>query len=99
MPPGTDHSPSKGALPRLIKTTRPLSTMIAPTPTIGRSGYSRCMFGHNSRQSKTAEQECPAVATGSNLQLERVSCPDLHRAGLPLNLKEVTPVRRRGGLV
>src|SRR5712664_267555 len=41
VPPGIDHSPSNGSLPRLISSARPWSIITPPTPTIGRSGYSR----------------------------------------------------------
>src|SRR5262249_30495502 len=43
-PPGIDHSPCRGGAPRRTSKTRPpsvRSTISAPTPTIGRSGYSR----------------------------------------------------------
>src|SRR6185369_14463289 len=44
IPPGIDHSPRRGALPRLISTTRPLSTIRAPTPISGCFGCSRCKW-------------------------------------------------------
>src|SRR5579859_5496189 len=44
-PPGSDHSPSSGGLPRFTSKTRPWSTITAPTPTMGRSGYSRLLSG------------------------------------------------------
>src|SRR5467141_334422 len=40
MPPGMDHSPRKGSLPRRIKRTRPRSMITPPIPTTGLSGYS-----------------------------------------------------------
>src|SRR5215467_6204405 len=40
VPPGMDHSPSSGSVPRRIRTVRPRSTITPPTPTTGRSGYS-----------------------------------------------------------
>src|SRR6202521_1004743 len=36
-----DHSPRSGALPRRINRARPLWIITPPTPTTGRSGYSR----------------------------------------------------------
>src|SRR5258708_27297231 len=41
IPPGIDHSPSNGSLPGRISSARPWSIITPPTPTIGRSGYSR----------------------------------------------------------
>src|SRR5258707_4845415 len=41
MPPGSDHFPASGGWARRTSRTRPSSMMTAPTPTIGRSGYSR----------------------------------------------------------
>src|ERR1700686_2077188 len=41
LPPGIDHSPSSGSLPRRMSRARPWSIMTPPTPTMGRSGYSR----------------------------------------------------------
>src|SRR5512133_1972339 len=40
-PPGRLHSPCRGGLARRINSTRPSRTTTAPTPTRGRSGYSR----------------------------------------------------------
>src|SRR5438105_10331306 len=40
VPPGMDHCPINGSLPRRISSARPSSTTTPPTPTIGRSGYS-----------------------------------------------------------
>src|SRR5436190_3414100 len=40
-PPGMLHSPLSGARPRRTSSTRSPSRMTAPTPTIGRGGYSR----------------------------------------------------------
>src|SRR5205823_6472335 len=42
-PPGNDHSPLRGSVPRRTRTTRRSSRITAPTPTMGRSGYSRDM--------------------------------------------------------
>lgn len=36
-----DHWPSKGSLPRRMSRARPFSMTTPPTPTTGRSGYSR----------------------------------------------------------
>src|SRR3984893_15206338 len=41
IPPGMAHSPRKGSLARRINSARPLSITTPPTPTSGRSGYSR----------------------------------------------------------
>src|ERR1700734_1480306 len=41
IPPGIDHCPSSGGPPRLISRVRPPSITTPPTPTSGRSGYSR----------------------------------------------------------
>jgi hypothetical protein len=40
-PPGSDQIPCAGGLPRRAKSTRLPSHTTAPTPTIGRGGYSR----------------------------------------------------------
>src|SRR5215470_9463314 len=40
VPPGMDHWPSSGSVPRRIRTVRPRSTITPPMPTTGRSGYS-----------------------------------------------------------
>src|SRR5207245_11296887 len=40
-PPGIDHPPVSRSCPRFTSRTRPSSTIIAPTPINGRSGYSR----------------------------------------------------------
>src|SRR6267142_1594735 len=40
-PPGIDQRPRSGARPRRTSSTRPPSTITAPTPTRGCSGYSR----------------------------------------------------------
>src|SRR5215510_2654538 len=44
IPPGRLHWPLSGSYFRLISTTLPSSTITAPTPTIGRSGYCRVPF-------------------------------------------------------
>src|ERR1700704_5229819 len=40
VPPGMDHSPRKGSLPRRIKRAWPRSMITPPIPTTGLSGYS-----------------------------------------------------------
>src|SRR5882672_2230255 len=40
VPPGMDHSPRKGSLPRRINSARPRSMITPPIPTTGLSGYS-----------------------------------------------------------
>src|SRR5215510_2052821 len=40
VPPGMDHCPRSGSVPRRIRTVRPRSTITPPTPITGRSGYS-----------------------------------------------------------
>src|SRR6266545_5381273 len=44
VPPGRLQCPFNGSYRRRISTTFPASTITAPTPTIGRSGYSRRSF-------------------------------------------------------
>src|SRR5262245_61151062 len=44
VPPGRLHWPLSGSCFRLISTTLPSSTITAPTPTMGRSGYCRVSF-------------------------------------------------------
>src|SRR5215469_949957 len=41
LPPGMDHSPSRGSVPLRMSTVRPWSMITPPTPITGRSGYSR----------------------------------------------------------
>jgi len=43
-PPGSDHCPFKGSLPRSIKRTRSALKISAPTPRTGRGGYRRLSF-------------------------------------------------------
>src|SRR5690349_12483760 len=45
VPPGMPQCPASGSNRRRISTTHPSCRITPPTPTIGRSGYSRLMIG------------------------------------------------------
>src|SRR5713226_4379630 len=59
-PPGSDHSPCIGGRARFTSSTRPLSIMTAPTPTIGRSGYSRLLMGSK----RSSVEKCSGLDVG-----------------------------------
>src|SRR5258708_16059574 len=84
-PPGNDHFPASGGGARRTSSTRPSSIMTAPTPTIGRSGYSRFIWISGKEAARLHVSKLPAAFRAFRGKPElRVSALRRRRAVSPL---------------
>lgn len=112
VPPGMDHCPRKGSLPRRISSARPSSMTTPPIPTTGLSGYSRAilivlprkLLGYTQyRRGGLRLTSCTEVYNTPDSEPEvglvrelKSNSEDVERASLPRMLRRNRRRRRRG---